>query len=66
MIEDFMTKPLQGALFQKFRDIVMGVDVIKHDIDVGKKKSSQDVDKANFRPAQTTKSRSAGRSLARY
>jgi hypothetical protein len=25
MIGDFMTKPLQGALFQKFRDQIMGV-----------------------------------------
>jgi hypothetical protein len=25
MIRDFMTKPLQGALFQKFRDQIMGV-----------------------------------------
>jgi hypothetical protein len=29
MIADFMTKLLQGALFCKFRDIVMGIDVIK-------------------------------------
>ena len=29
MIADFMTKPLQGALFHRFRDIVMGIDVIK-------------------------------------
>jgi hypothetical protein len=25
MIRDFMTKPLQGALFHKFRDQIMGV-----------------------------------------
>mmetsp|Transcript_35752 Transcript_35752/g.72576 ORF Transcript_35752/g.72576 Transcript_35752/m.72576 type:complete len:186 (+) Transcript_35752:173-730(+) len=25
MIGDYMTKPLQGALFRKFRDIIMGV-----------------------------------------
>jgi hypothetical protein len=25
MIRDFMTKPLQGALFQKFRDQIIGV-----------------------------------------
>ena len=24
MIDDFFTKPLQGALFRKFRDIVLG------------------------------------------
>ena len=26
MVADFMTKPVQGSLFQKFRDIIMGVD----------------------------------------
>jgi hypothetical protein len=25
MIADFFTKPLQGALFAKFRDIIMGI-----------------------------------------
>jgi hypothetical protein len=25
MIADFATKPLQGALFKKFRDMIMGV-----------------------------------------
>jgi hypothetical protein len=25
MVGDYMTKPLQGALFKKFRDIIMGV-----------------------------------------
>ena len=66
MIADFMTKPLQGAQFCKFRDIVMGVDVIKSDIDTRKKESGNDAGKAKFRPAHTTKSRSASRSLARY
>ena len=28
MVADFMTKPVQGSLFQKFRDIIMGVDNI--------------------------------------
>ena len=27
---DFATKPLQGALFQRFRDLIMGVAVV-HD-----------------------------------
>jgi hypothetical protein len=26
MVGDFMTKPLQGALFWKFRDRIMGVE----------------------------------------
>jgi hypothetical protein len=25
MITDFLTKPLQGAMFRKFRDLLMGV-----------------------------------------
>jgi hypothetical protein len=35
MIGDFMTKPLQGALFWKFRDQIMGV-VPAHDPEPGK------------------------------
>jgi hypothetical protein len=33
MLADFFTKPLQGSLFRKFRDIVMGykhIDSLKH------------------------------------
>jgi hypothetical protein len=29
MIGDYMTKPLQGALFRKFRNMLMGVVPIK-------------------------------------
>ena len=25
MVEDFLTKPLQGAMFKRFRDLIMGV-----------------------------------------
>ena len=59
MIADFMTKPLQGrALFCKFRDFIMGIDVIKSDNDVGKAKS---------KCVQATKSKSIGnKSLACY
>jgi hypothetical protein len=28
MIADFFTKPLQGGLFRKFRDVVMGITTI--------------------------------------
>ena len=28
MIGDYMTKPLQGALFRKFRDLIMGVTIL--------------------------------------
>ena len=27
MIADYFTKPLQGALFRKFRDLIMGIDM---------------------------------------
>jgi hypothetical protein len=44
MIGDFMTKPLQGALFQKFRDQIMGVQVPAQDPGPGKnKKKDQQV-----------------------
>ena len=66
MIADFMTKPLQGALFIKFRDIVMVVDVIKPGIEVSNTKTGNDVGKAKSRQAQTIKSRSACKSLAHY
>jgi hypothetical protein len=47
MIGDFATKPLQGALFRKFRDQIMGVTPArdpgpgKTDINVGKIKTSK-------------------------
>jgi hypothetical protein len=41
MIGDFMTKPLQGALFQKFRDQIMGV-VPAQDPGPGKSKTKID------------------------
>ena len=67
MIADFMTKPLQGALFCKFRDIVLGIDTIKSGKDDSSNKSGVDVGKAKCRCVQATKSRSIGKkSLARY
>ena len=66
MIADFMTKPLQGAIFRKFRYIVMGVNVIKSDIDNRKKESCNDAGRTKYRPARIIKSKSAGRSLAHY
>ena len=41
MVGDFMTKPLQGALFRKFRDQIMGV-VPSEGPDLGKNKSGND------------------------
>jgi hypothetical protein len=32
MVADFMTKPLQGALFFKFRDLIMGVTPMPNDV----------------------------------
>jgi len=33
MIADFLTKPLQGEVFQKFRDVLMGAVPMWYDID---------------------------------
>ena len=33
MIADFLTKPLQGKVFQKFRDVLMGAVPMWYDID---------------------------------
>jgi hypothetical protein len=38
MIADFATKPLQGALFKKFRDMLMGV-VLPEDPETAKLKT---------------------------
>ena len=42
MIGDYMTKPLQGALFRKFRDQIMGV-ISARDPGLGKAKPNSDV-----------------------
>ena len=42
MIADFFTKPLQGALFQKFRDIIMGYKHIDTIHDVTEETSAQE------------------------
>jgi hypothetical protein len=52
MIGDFMTKPLQGALFWKFRDQIMGV-VPAQDPGPGKVKTK--IDKSNTHTAKPTK-----------
>jgi hypothetical protein len=46
MIRDFKTKPLQGALFRKFRDQIMGV-VPAQDPGPGKAKTKIDESKTN-------------------
>ena len=33
MIADFLTKPLQGKVFQQFRDVLMGAVPMWYDID---------------------------------
>jgi hypothetical protein len=44
MIGDFMTKPLQGALFQKFGDQIMGVVPAQ---DPGPRKAETNIDELN-------------------
>jgi hypothetical protein len=40
MVADYMTKPLQGALFRKFRDQIMGVVPVQ--LPVSKKSTKGD------------------------
>jgi hypothetical protein len=42
MIGDYMTKPLQGALFKKFRDLIMGVIRVQKNRTYKKKKKEAD------------------------
>ena len=65
MIADFMTKPLQGSLFRKFRGIIMGIEVIKPDKAISKK-SDKAVGNDKSNGIKATKSKSIGKSLARY
>ena len=63
MIGDFMTKPLQGALFRKFRDQIMGVvpardpgpgkvKSVSDKCDTNKDKPTKGKKKVNFGPAK--------------
>jgi hypothetical protein len=52
MIGDFMTKPLQGALFQKFRDQIMGVVPAQ---DPGPGKAVTKIDELNTHTVKPTK-----------
>jgi hypothetical protein len=47
MIGDFATKPLQGALFRKFRDQIMGVTPAR---DPGPEKTDSNVGKIKNKP----------------
>ena len=67
MIADFMTKPLQGATFRKFRDIIMGIETIKSGNDINnKRKSSKAAGNGKSKIPKATKSAGTGKSLARY
>ena len=76
MIADFMTKPLQGATFRKFRDIIMGVETIKPVSDISnmrkpsdaasnKRKSSKAVGNEKSKVPKATKS-AGTKDLGRY
>jgi hypothetical protein len=52
MIRDFMTKPLQGALFQKFRGQIMGVAPVQ---DPGTGKAKTKIDESNTHTDKPTK-----------
>lgn len=74
-ITDFMSKPLQGSFFRKFRDIIMGIDTIKSGVEVSKKsgnkvskkKSGNDIGKLRKSSGDSGKNpKSTGKSLACY
>jgi hypothetical protein len=65
MIADFMSKPLQGSLFPKFRDIIMGVEIIKSGNGI-RNKSDNKIGKVKFNGIEGKKSASHGKSLACY
>jgi hypothetical protein len=65
MVADFMTKPLQGATFQKFRDAIMGIKPFNTDNEV-RNKSDDDVGKSKPSATSATKSRSMKKRLAHY
>ncbi len=65
MAADFMTKPLQGATFQKFRDAIMGIKPFNTDNEVSKK-SDEAVGKSKSSATSATKSRSMEKRLAHY
>jgi hypothetical protein len=74
MIADFMSKPLQGSLFRKFRDIIMGIDIVKPGVEVRKKTGDEVSKKSGNVVGKSSKSsgklgkhpKSTGKSLARY
>ncbi len=77
MIADFMTKPVQGATFRKFRDIIMGIKTIKSGNDVSnkrkssnnagnKRKSSKAAGNGKSKIPKATKLAGTGKSLVRY
>jgi hypothetical protein len=56
MVGDFMTKPLQGALFRKFRDQIMGV-IPARDPGPGKAKPESDTNKVKPKNGGTVKAK---------
>lgn len=64
MIADFMKKPTQGAIFRKFRDIIMGIETIESGNDV-REKSGKAVSTAKSNRIQAKKTKSIGKDLAR-
>jgi hypothetical protein len=56
MIGDFMTKPLQGALFSKFRDQIMGVVPAQ---DPGPGKAKTKINELNTHTDKPTKARNS-------
>jgi hypothetical protein len=51
MLADFLTKPLQGSLFRKFRDVILGYQPLSI---LGRVGHVQDVERVEVNPSATT------------
>jgi hypothetical protein len=48
MIADFMSKPLQGHLFKKFRDLIMGITPLSKAREIVTRDEVTDTDRENL------------------
>ena len=62
MVGDFMTKPLQGALFQKFRDQIMGSIPTR---DPGPGKAKPEDDKLKIHKVSPRKGKTASKTVSK-
>ena len=63
MIADFMSKPLQEALFKKFQDLIMGLETSKSDKAVSTKSGKVIQKKAKPNGPMATTSKGIGQKM---